>query len=57
METNKLSLSSMLDLCFSGWFHVIEFVIRHKPALFFCLFSFSFVFIREITRFFFCKIG
>ena len=37
METNKL---------------VIDFMIRRKPVLFF-LFSFSFVFIRKITRFFF----
>ena len=52
METNKLSLSSMPDVCFSGWFRVIDFMIRHKPVLLF-LFSFSFVFIRKITRFFF----
>ena len=39
METNKLSLSSMPDVCFSGWFRVIDFMIRHKPVL---LFFFSF---------------
>ena len=32
METNELSLSSMPDVCFSGWFHIIYFVIRHKSV-------------------------
>ena len=41
METNKLSSSSMLDVCFSGWFGVIGFVILYKPVLIF-LFSISF---------------
>ena len=52
METNKLPLSSMPDVCFSGWFRVIDFMIRHKPVLL-ILFPFSFVFIRKITRLFF----
>ena len=33
METNNLSLSSMPDVCFSGWFRVIYFTVRHKPVL------------------------
>ena len=38
METNKLSFSFMPDVCFSGWFCVIYFMILHKPVLLFFLF-------------------
>ena len=40
----------MPDVCFSGWFRVIDFMIRHKPVLLF--FSFSFVFIEGLLDFF-----
>ena len=33
LETNELPLSSMLDICFSGWFHVIYFMTHLKPVL------------------------
>ena len=44
MGTNKLSLSTMPDVCFSGWLRVIYFMRRQKPVLPFFL-PFSFVFI------------
>ena len=50
METNKLPLSFMPDVCFSGWFSVIDFMIPHKPALLF-LFSFVFVFLLYFWKF------
>ena len=43
----------MPDVCFSGWFCVIDFMIRHKPVL-------LFFFYQKITGFFFfffCNIG
>ena len=52
METNKLSLSFMPDVCFSGWFSLIDFMIPHKPVLLF-LFSFFCLFLSKVTRFFF----
>ena len=55
MKTNKLSLSSMPDLCFSDWFRVIDFMIRHKLNLLF-LFLF-FCFYQSNTRSFVCNIG
>ena len=38
------------DVCFSGWFRVIDFMIRHKLVLLF--FFFSFCFYQKITRLF-----
>ena len=34
METSKLSLWFMPDVCFSGWFHVTYFMIRRRPVFF-----------------------
>ena len=50
IETNKLSLSTMPDVCFSGWFRVIYFMIRHK-SVFLC-FVFCFFFCFYYTIFF-----
>ena len=40
----------MPDVCFSVWFRVIDFMIRHKAVLLF--FFFFFCFYQKITRFF-----
>ena len=40
----------MPDVCFSVWFRVIDFMIRHKAGLLF--FFFFFCFYQKITRFF-----
>ena len=49
MKTNELSLSSMPDVCFQGWFGIIYFLIRDN--LFYPFFSFPFVFIILVVVF------
>ena len=55
METSELFLFSVLDVCFSGWFRVIYFMIRHKSTLPFFLFlwflSYWFFYVHMYTAF------
>ena len=53
METNKLSLLSMPDVCFPGWFSVNDFMMMSQTC--FTFFSFPFVFIKRLLDFF-CNI-